>query len=188
MLAYTRHPHVPLGSPTHRPWPAYGRRFVLACYVTCVCIPLRYNSSLEVQYITSNYRATATITQTTPSIRQKQTRLGTIIVKCNVVNKCYDNTPLKQPNTKPLLGVALNTTPLLGLLLTPHPCWGLLLTPHPCWGLLLTPHPCWGLLLTPHPCWGLLLTRANTHKCQQNTLLCCHNTPWAVTPLKPNTP
>ena len=27
----------------------------------------------------------------------------------NAVNQCYDNTPLKRPNTPPLLGVAPNT-------------------------------------------------------------------------------
>ena len=59
-------------------------------------------------------------------------------MECNV-NQCYDNTPLKRPNTPPLLGVAPNT----------------------------------------------LTQPANTPRCQLNTLVCCHNTPWAVTPLKP---
>ena len=63
-------------------------------------------------------------------------------MECNAVNQCYDNTPLKRPNTPPLLGVAPNT----------------------------------------------LTQPANTPRCQLNTLVCCHNTPCAVTPLKPHTP
>ena len=63
-------------------------------------------------------------------------------MECNAVNQCYDNTPLKRPNTPLLLGVAPNT----------------------------------------------LTQPANTPRCQLNIFVCCHNTPWAVTPLKPNTP
>ena len=33
-----------------------------------------------------------------------------------------------------------------------------------------------------------LACSANTHRCKLNTLVCYQNTPWAVTPLKPNTP
>ena len=66
-------------------------------------------------------------------------------MECNAVNQCYDNTPLKRPNTPPLLGVAPNT---------------------------LTQPANTPKMSAQHPC----------------VLPTCHNTPWAVTPLKPNTP
>ena len=103
---HTRTRHA-LGSPTHGRWPAYGRRFVLVRCVTCV---RAYHLKSS---ITSNYEVTAAIiviSSTKPRpLRQKVITMGTILLGCNAVNQCYDNTPLKRPNTPPLLGVAPNT-------------------------------------------------------------------------------
>ena len=103
-----------------------------------VCTPL----ATGLYSITSNYEVTAAIIVISSNKPRPQSVRKTIAMECNAVNQCYDNTPLKRPNTPPLLGVAPNT----------------------------------------------LTQPANTPRCQLNTLVCCHNTPWAVTPLKPNTP
>ena len=112
LLVYLRYPHAhaPLGSPTHGRWPAYGRRFVLVRCVTCV---RAYHLKSS---ITSNYEVTAAIiviSSTKPRpLRQKViTKQGweSSYWGVNAVNQCYDNTPLKRPNTPPLLGVAPNT-------------------------------------------------------------------------------
>ena len=91
-------------------WPAYGRHFVLVRCVTCV---RAYHLKSS---ITSNYEVTAAIivissTKPRPLHQKVITKQGWELSYwgVNAVNQCYDNTPLKRPNTPPLLGVAPNT-------------------------------------------------------------------------------